>query len=121
MVGLNNRIDAYVARIIIEKQRTIRASLGISVPAPDAAKAISHAITDGYGQRPDVTRQVRLFEYQDPEDAQRNMEEEWTNSAMNESKRRSRFSQATIDVTEVQQEVMSIREALGKPKDDIGF
>ena len=39
-----------------------------------------------------------------------------TNSATNEV-RRSRFSQATIDVTEVQQEVMSIREALGKPID----
>ena len=118
LVGLNNRIDAYVARIIIEKQRTIRASLGISVPAPDAAKAISQAITDGWlGQKPETTRQVRLFEFLDSEDAQRNMEEEWSNSAKNESKRRSRFSQATIDVTEVQQEVMSIREALGKPKD----
>ena len=118
LVGLNNRIDAYVARIIIEKQRTIRASLGISVPAPDASQAISQAIEQGWlGQMPEATRQAGLFEYLPAEDAQHAMEEEWTSSAKRESKRRSRFSQSAIDVSEVQQEVKSIREALGKPKD----
>ena len=118
LVGLNNRIDGYVAKIIIEKQRTIRASLGISVPAPDASKAISQAITDGWlGQAPEKFRQVKLFEFLPEEDAQKHMDEEWTNAAERESKRRSRFSQATIDVSEVQEEVESIRKALGRPQD----
>lgn len=118
LVGLNNRIDGYVAKIIIEKQRTIRASLGISVPAPDASKAISQAITDGWlGQAPEKFRQVKLFEFLPEEDAQKHMDEEWTNAAERESKRRSRFSQSTIDVSEVQEEVESIRKALGRPQD----
>ena len=118
LVGLNNRIDGYVAKIIIEKQRTIRASLGISVPAPDASQAISQAITDGWlGQSPTSTRQVRLFEFIPEEDAQKYMDDEWTASAELESKRRSRFSQSTIDVSEVQEEVTSIRQALGRPQD----
>ena len=122
LVGLNNRIDGYVAKIIIEKQRTIRASLGISVPAPDASKAISQAITDGWlGQAPDRFRQIKLFEFLPEEDAQKHMDEEWTNAAERESKRRSRFSQSTIDVTEVQEEVENIRKALGRPQDVYRF
>lgn len=118
LVGLNNRIDAYVAKIIIDKQRTIRASLGISVPAPDASQAISQAITDGWlGQTPDRTRQLRLFEFLSEDDEQERLENEWTNTAERESKRRSRFSQSTIDVSEVQEEVASIRQALGRPQD----
>ena len=118
LVGLNNRIDGYVAKIIIEKQRTIRASLGISVPAPDASQAISQAITDGWlGQSPTSTHQVRIFDFLPEEDKEKHYAEVLTNSAERESKRRSRFSQSTIDVSEVQEEVESIRKALGRPRD----
>ena len=118
LVGDNNRIDGYVANIIIEKQRTIRASLGISVPAPNAREAISQAITDDWlGGLPNKTRQVKLFQFLPEEDAQEQMAKEWMSTAEREKKRRTRFSQSSIDVSEVQEEVASIRQALGTPKD----
>ena len=115
LVGRNNIIDAHVAQIIIEKQKTIRQALGISVPAPDARDAIAEAILNGeIRPRGSSTLQTQLFEY---DSDMGDMHIEWTNAATRESNLRSRFAQSTIRVDEVQTQVASVRKALGSPKD----
>jgi len=117
MVGQNNIIDGIVANIIIEKQRKIRAALGITVPAPNAVAAIQAAVEEGFLSEIATSRQVALFEFTDtPEERRKREEKEWVNAAERESKRRSIFAQSSIKVSEVAQEVAAVRRALGDPE-----
>ena len=113
LVGENNIVDGIVLNTIIEKQRTIRKALGISVPAPNAMSAISNAIEEGFLSSELRTTQLTLFE---GEEHQEYIEQEWTDAAERESKRRSIFAQGTIHVDEVKHEVAEVREALGSPQ-----
>ena len=113
LVGENNIVDGIVLNTIIEKQRTIRKALGISVPAPNAMSAISNAIEEGFLSSELRTTQLTLFE---GEEHQEYIEQEWTDAAERESKRRSIFAQRTIHVDEVKHEVAEVREALGSPQ-----
>jgi len=113
LVGENNVVDGIVLNTIIEKQRTIRKALGISVPAPNAMSAITNAIEEGFLSSELRTTQLTLFE---GEEHQQYIEQEWTDAAERESKRRSIFAQGTIHVDEVKHEVAEVREALGSPQ-----
>ena len=114
LVGENNIVDGIVLNTIIEKQRTIRKALGISVPAPNAMSAISNAIEEGFLNSELQTVQLKLFF--DEDEHQEYIEQEWTDAAERESKRRSIFAQGTIHVDEVKHEVTEVREALGSPQ-----
>jgi superfamily II DNA or RNA helicase len=113
LVGENNVVDGIVLNTIIEKQRTIRKALGISVPAPNAMSAITNAIDEGFLSSELRTTQLTLFE---GEEHQQYIEQEWMDAANRESKRRSIFAQGTIHVDEVKHEVAEVREALGSPQ-----
>ena len=114
LVGENNIVDGIVLNTIIEKQRTIRKALGISVPAPNAMEAIDTAIAAGFLSSELQTKQLTLFF--EEEKHQEYIEQEWTDAAERESKRRSIFAQGTIHVDEVKHEVAEVREALGSPQ-----
>jgi superfamily II DNA or RNA helicase len=117
IIGSNNIIDGIVSNIIIEKQKTIRSQLQISVPAPNAVAAIQAAVDAGFLAEMSTTVQTNLSDFfEDAEQRLERQEREWLDAADRELKRRSIFAQGTIKVEEVSEEINEIRDALGDPE-----
>lgn len=118
MYGLDNQIDGIVLDVLIKKSRTIRSSLGISVPVPARTDQVIEAIFEGLllrGLNRPQNQQDALFdnldEYIKPRTAA--FERLWDTAAAREKRSRTIFAQETIKVAEVTKELDATREALG--------
>lgn len=118
MYGLDNQIDGIVLDVLIRKHKSIRSSLGISVPVPTESEDIVEAIFEGlllrsYDAHSD--RQGFLFEnlegYIYPQNA--SFQEQWEKVAEREKRSRTMFAQEAIKVDDVQQELKAARGAIG--------
>lgn len=118
MYGLNNQIDGIVLDVLIRKHKTIRSSLGISVPVPVESDQLVDAIFEGLllrGFSSQNDQQQALFdnldEYIKPKKL--NLNQEWDRIAEREKRSRTVFAQETIKVDEVAKELEAIRSAIG--------
>ncbi|CAM4399200.1 DEAD/DEAH box helicase [Deinococcus marmoris] len=106
--GADNQIDTLILEVLVRKHRTIRATLGTSIPAPDEAESLldqllSRVLDTPRGQ----SFQPLLFEDVQSFDAK------WRDAAEGEKRSRSRFAQNAIRTEEVALELRAVREALG--------
>ncbi|MBN1811809.1 MAG: DEAD/DEAH box helicase [Anaerolineae bacterium] len=111
--GLDNQIDGIVLDVLLRKHKTIRTSLGISVPVPGDTGQVMQALVQGVllrGGKADA-RQLSLFDTSAfvPDD----LHKEWENVAEKERRSRTLFAQRTIKVDEVAREWQAVREAIG--------
>lgn len=110
--GSDNRIDGLVLEVLLRKHRTIRNSLGYSVPVPGDANTVAEAIIQGLLLQDDRSRGTQLrLEGMDP--AAVEVLKDWESAADREKRSRTVFAQEGIKPDEVAIELAEVRHALG--------
>jgi superfamily II DNA or RNA helicase len=113
--GLDNGIDGIVLDVLVRKHKTIRSSLGISVPVPGNTNDLVEAIFEGLLLREDsgsVDQYLPGFEeYFRPQKEE--FHNDWDASAEREKRSRTMFAQGSIKAEEVAPELDAIRSAIG--------
>jgi len=121
--GLDNRIDGIVLDVLIRKHKTIRSSLGISVPVPMDTDAVVEAIFEGLLLREKAGTGQDLLpgleEHLRPR--REDLYLEWENAAAREKRSRTMFAQETIKVEEVAREAEEARSSVGTAADVATF
>ncbi|MCL4250294.1 MAG: DEAD/DEAH box helicase [Anaerolineae bacterium] len=121
--GIDNQIDGIVLKVLLDKHKTIRNSLGISVPVPGNSEDVVEAIFEGLLLRENASfTQTTLpgFEaYMKPR--QLELDLQWEAAAEREKRSRTMFAQQAIRVDEVAAELSAAREAVGSGVDVAAF
>jgi superfamily II DNA or RNA helicase len=114
--GTDTKIDGIVLDVLIRKHRTIKSSLGISVPVPAETNKVVEAIFEGLllrGARNFNDGQLELFSSDDFATERDAFHKEWVNASEREKRSRNMFAQEAIKVDEVARELEASREAIG--------
>ncbi len=129
--GTDNKIDGIVLDVLIRKHKTIRSSLGISVPVPADTNQVLEAIFEGLLLRGKPTKESRSDKRSAPEDVfqlqlfepqKKALYEEWEVAAEREKRsHQSMFAQQTIKVEDVSRELEAARKAIGFGMDLCAF
>lgn len=122
--GIDNPIDGIILDVLIRKHRTIRNSLGISIPVPVDTDQVIEAIFEGlllrentgHGQSAqmllpgldDIWRGERLRD---------DLFKEWETTSEREKRSRTMFAQESIRVDEVATELEAVQSAIGSGVD----
>ncbi|MBW1982521.1 MAG: SWF/SNF helicase family protein [Deltaproteobacteria bacterium] len=118
--GLDNQIDGIVLDVLLRKHRSIRKSLGISVPVPADTNMVMEAIFEGLLLR-EESGQAQIsfdFMYEQRDD----LHAKWDAARDREEKRsRTVFAQESIKVDEVARELAAVRQAIGSGVDVADF
>ena len=121
--GVDNQIDGIVLDVLIRKHRTIRNSLGISVPVPIDTDQVVEAIFEGLllRERSSGAQQLLpgLEEYLRPQ--KEDLNRRWDASAEREKRSRTMFAQETIKVEDVARELKATQAAIGSGVDVAAF
>jgi len=115
--GTDNQIDGIVLDVLIRKHKTIRTSLGISVPVPVDTNKVVEAIFEGLllkeNQGKSNHEQLALFDdFFKPK--KEDLFKQWDMVSEREVKRsRTMYAQWAIKVDEVAAELQAVRQAIG--------
>ncbi len=120
--GADNQIDGIVLDVLIRKHRTIRSSLGVSVPVPVNADSVVEAIFEGLLLRGASavrsSEQTMLPGFEEAVIPQREeLFRDWDTVAEREKRSRTMFAQESIKVEEVARELAEVRNAIGSGVD----
>jgi len=118
--GIDNKIDGIVLDVLIRKHRSIRKSLGISVPIPVNTDDIIEAVFEGLLLREKSDEAILQYlpgfeEYIKPKKEQ--WFKEWDVVVDREKRSQTMFAQRTIKVEEVARELKAAQEATGSGVD----
>jgi len=114
--GLDNQIDGIVLDVLLRKHKTIRSSLGISVPVPVNSDQVIEAIFEGLllrGATGAAHDQLALQFDALMERQKEDLHSQWEAASDQEKRSRTLFAQQTIRVEEVARELKAVREAIG--------
>jgi superfamily II DNA or RNA helicase len=121
--GVDNQIDGIVLDVLLRKHRTIRSSLGISVPVPVDTEKVVEAIFEGLllKSKPSaIDNYLPGFEeYMRP--TREDLYGKWDAVTEREKRSRTLFAQETIKVEEVSQELQAAQDAVGSGVDVESF
>jgi len=121
--GLDNQIDGVVLDVLLRKHRTIRSSLGISVPVPVNTEQVVEAIFEGLllKSNPSVLQGYLpgFDEYIKPQ--KDDLYGKWEAASEREKRSRTLFAQETIKVDEVARELHAVQAAIGSGVDVADF
>ena len=121
--GLDNQIDGVVLDVLLRKHRTIRSSLGISVPVPVNTEQVVEAIFEGLllKSNPNVLQGYLpgFDEYIKPQ--KDDLYGKWEAASEREKRSRTLFAQETIKVDEVARELHAVQAAIGSGVDVADF
>jgi hypothetical protein len=106
----HNQIDGLVLDVLLRKHKTIRGSLGISVPVPVNTEALVEALLEGLvlperGGRGSDQLTFDLDDLQDLVERRDSFHRQWEAAAEREKRSRTVFAQDTIKVDEVPTEL----------------
>ena len=113
--GEDNGIDQLVIDVLVRKHQQILATLEVSVPVP-GANTVVEALVGGLLLRPSAPVSEQMSLDLMPAEAQL-VFDEWEAAAEQEKRSRSLFAQHSIDVSEVREELDSVRAAVGAGTD----
>lgn len=122
--GTDNQVDGIVLDVLIRKHRTIRSSLGISVPVPVDTDQVVQAIFEGLllrEQSHSDAAQLSLFDDSFYKPQKDQLFQQWEAAQDREKRSRTMFAQETIKVEEVAQELRAVRSAIGSGVDVESF
>jgi superfamily II DNA or RNA helicase len=121
--GIDNQIDGIVLDVLLRKHKTIRSSLGISVPVPVDTEQVIEAIFEGLLLREGTgSAQHYLPGFEELIKPQKeNLFEQWDAATEREKRSRTVFAQETIKVDEVARELAAVRAAIGSRVDVAAF
>lgn len=113
--GVDNQIDGVVLDVLLRKHRTIRSSLGISVPVPVNTETVVEAIFEGLLLKSKPSAMDNYLpgfeEYMRP--TREDLYGKWDAVTEREKRSRTLFAQETIKVDEVSRELQAAQEAVG--------
>jgi superfamily II DNA or RNA helicase len=112
--GIDNQIDGIVLDVLIRKHKTIKNSLGISVPIPVDTNSVVEAIFEGLllkGKNRDYEFEQLSFDFDLP--IKEELFKKWDDVTAQEKRSRTMFAQETIKVEEVAKELISMQSAIG--------
>ena len=111
--GRDNPVDGAIIRVLLDKAREIRQTLGTHVPVPKEERfiveALVHALFFGREQ-PTKQRELPLFQDPVPE-----IHRQWELDAQRERRSRTRFAQHALKPEEVRRELETTDQVLGDP------
>jgi hypothetical protein len=121
--GVDNQIDGIVLDVLLRKHRTIRNSLGISVPVPGNSEDVVEAIFEGLLLRENASFSQSALPGFDAYIQPRQMELDlqWDAAAEREKRSRTMFAQQAIRVDDVAAELAAARAAVGSGVDVAAF
>jgi hypothetical protein len=121
--GVDNQIDGVVLDVLLRKHRTIRSSLGISVPVPADTTQVLEAVFEGLllRERGGATAQYLpgFQAYMQPKKEE--LFGQWEAASDREKRSRTMFAQEGIKVDEVARELDAAQAAIGSGVDLAGF
>jgi hypothetical protein len=118
--GTDNQIDGLVLEVLIRKHKTIRSSLGVTVPVPLDTNAVIEALYQGLLLRGKDNQDQMSFAFAEP--TKRDLHEKWDNARVREEKRsKTMYAQETIKTEEVAAELKAVQEAIGSGVDVEAF
>ncbi|MGE5593896.1 MAG: DEAD/DEAH box helicase, partial [Betaproteobacteria bacterium] len=123
--GADNPVDGIVLDVLLRKHKTIRTSLGISVPVPLDTNTVVEAILEGLllrGRGNGGQGQLVLPGFEGVvAPKKQELYSEWENTADREKRSRTVFAQESIKTDEVARELNEARKAAGGPADVASF
>ena len=121
--GTDNQIDGVVLDVLLRKHKTIRSSLGISVPVPVNTEQVIEAIFEGLllRSKPSVLQGYLpgFDEFIKPQ--KEDLYGKWEAASEREKRSRTLFAQETIKVEEVAHELHAAQAAVGSGVDVAAF
>lgn len=121
--GVDNQIDGVVLDVLLRKHRTIRSSLGISVPVPVNTEQVVEAIFEGLLLKSKSSALQGYLpgfdEYIKPQ--KDDLDSKWEAASEREKRSRTLFAQETIKVDEVARELHAVQSAIGSGVDVADF
>ena len=112
--GIDNQIDGIVLDVLLRKHRTIRSSLGISVPVPANTSEVVQALMQGLLLRGNQMDQRQIaFDFLSDQSMIAGLHSRWEDVTEKERRSRTMFAQRTIRVEEVAREWQAERAAIG--------
>lgn len=118
--GTDNQIDGLVLDVLIRKHKTIRSSLGVTVPVPVDANAVIEALYQGLLLRGKDNQDQMSFAFAEP--TKRDLHEKWDNAKAREEKRsKTMYAQETIKTEDAAAELKAAQEAIGSGVDVEAF
>jgi superfamily II DNA/RNA helicase len=121
--GTDNQIDGIVLDVLLRKHKTIRSSLGISVPVPVNTEQVIEAIFEGLllRSKPTVMQDYLpgFDEYIKPQ--KEDLFSKWEAASEREKRSRTLFAQETLKVDEVAKELQAAQAAVGSGVDVAGL
>lgn len=121
--GTDNQIDGVVLDVLLRKHRTIRSSLGISVPVPVDTEKVVEAIFEGLLLKSKPSAMDNYLpgfeEYMKP--TREDLYGKWDAVTDREKRSRTLFAQETIKVDEVSRELQAAQDAIGSGVDVESF
>lgn len=121
--GLDNQIDGVVLDVLLRKHRTIRSSLGISVPVPVNTEQVIEAIFEGLLLKSNPNGLQGYLpgfdEYIKPQ--KDDLYGKWEAASEREKRSRTLFAQETIKVDDVARELNAVQTAIGSGVDVADF
>jgi superfamily II DNA or RNA helicase len=114
--GKDNGIDGVVLDVLINKHKTIKSQLGVSVSVPGSSEEVVEAIFEGLLLREKSGKDAQsylpgLADYFHPQ--KEDIHAKWEDAAENEKRSRSRYAQHTLDPEEVAAELTATRDSVG--------
>ena len=122
--GKDNPIDGIVLDVLIKKHKSIRSSLGISVPVPAESDEVVNAIFEGLllREKTGTSEQILLpglEEYIRPQ--KEDLHKKWDMTLDKEKRSRSVFAQHAIKFEQISGEINEYRKAVGSSKEVESF
>ncbi|GCF11079.1 helicase-related protein [Dictyobacter arantiisoli] len=124
--GADNQIDGLVLEVLIKKHKSIRKTLGVSVPVPADTEQVLEAVLEGLLLRGSKNSHAQgaLPGFDDQSYQQRaKLDRQWDAIENREKQARSRaiYAQRSIKVDEVKQELAAVHAAIGEQEDVQSF
>ena len=112
LYGADNEVDLVVLDVLLRKARTIRQSLGISVPVPVESEQVVNALVNSVLLR--GLGQGRQFRLALEDESVSRLHDAWEQMASKENRARAYFAQQGIEPDEVARELAEMEPVLGK-------
>jgi superfamily II DNA or RNA helicase len=121
--GVDNQIDGVVLDVLLRKHKTIRSSLGISVPVPVDTEKVVEAIFEGLllKSKPSLMESYLPGFGEIMKPTKDDLYGKWDAISEREKRSRTLFAQETIKPDEVARELQAAREAVGSGVDVASF
>ena len=120
--GKDNPVDGLIMKVILEKARQIRDSLGVLVPVPENGKAIQSAMIQATMLKQSTDNSGQLyFDFGEIEEVSDSLEKPWQDAADKAKRNRTIFAQRSIHPDEVMKVLSREKAVLGSDDDTERF